>query len=53
MRCPKKSMDSFVPDRNSILSLRDKILRVEILNKEESVRGLTLSLPPVNIVRER
>ena len=50
MYCPEDSMDSFIPGRDSVLSLRNKILRAEILNDEESARGWTLRFPPVNVV---
>lgn len=45
MRCPEEVMDYFTPGRDSVLSLRGKILRAEILNEEESARGWTLRFP--------
>lgn len=44
MYCPEESMDYFTPG-NSVLSLRNKILRAEILNKDDMARGWTLRFP--------
>lgn len=44
MRCPNELMDSFTPG-GALLPLRDKTLRVEILNKDDIARGWTLRKP--------
>lgn len=45
MYCPEELMDNFIPGRDSVLSLRNKILRAEILRKDDIVRGWTLRFP--------
>lgn len=44
MRCPEERMDTFIPG-DALLPLRDKTLRVEILNKDDIARGWTLRFP--------
>lgn len=44
MRCPEEVMDYFTPG-DSVLSLRNKILRAEIVREDDMARGWTLRFP--------
>ena len=52
MRCPEERMDYFTPG-DSVLTLRNKILRAEILREDDIARGWTLRFPRQIITAER
>lgn len=52
IRCPEALMGYFIPG-DSVLSLRNKILRAEVLREEDIARGWTLRFPRQIITAKR